>query len=174
MYIQKHPFATDEQLAEHFGVSVATIRLDRQKLAIPEARERIRRLAETSHDALRSLDQQEITGELKELRLNEYAVSELTIEAQHVFHRYQIARGHVLFAQVNSLATAMVDADIAVTAKSELRFANPAYLGETVHARVEVVARRKHVLRCFAVAHVEKKIILKGQIWMIAGPVWNA
>lgn len=38
--LQKDPFLTDWQLAERLGVSVATIRLDRMALDIPELRER--------------------------------------------------------------------------------------------------------------------------------------
>lgn len=33
--IEENPFITDEQLAEKFGVSVQTIRLDRVALSIP-------------------------------------------------------------------------------------------------------------------------------------------
>ena len=36
--VNQQPFLTDEELAEQFGVSVQTIRLDRLELSIPEMR----------------------------------------------------------------------------------------------------------------------------------------
>lgn len=40
--IEENPFINDEELAEEFSVSVATIRLDRLALGIPELRMRIK------------------------------------------------------------------------------------------------------------------------------------
>ena len=40
--IEDNPFINDEELAEELSVSVATIRLDRMALGIPEMRIRIR------------------------------------------------------------------------------------------------------------------------------------
>lgn len=45
-FLQENPFATDEDLAELFQVSIQTIRLDRLELGIPELRERIKSVAE--------------------------------------------------------------------------------------------------------------------------------
>ncbi len=43
--LRKDPFLTDWQLAEALEVSVATIRLDRMALNIPELRERAKTIA---------------------------------------------------------------------------------------------------------------------------------
>jgi acyl-coenzyme A thioesterase PaaI-like protein len=169
-YLAENPFATDEQLAERFQVSVATIRLDRAALSIPEARERIRRLAEQRHDPVRALEQKEVIGEITELELNRCAASVLRIGPEHVFARTGIARGHVLFAQANSLATAVMDADAAVTAKAELRFYRPVRLGEELHARVDVVARRGRVAKCKALVTVSGVPVVEGVIWVVAWP----
>ena len=42
--IEEDPFVNDEELAEEFSVSVATIRLDRMALGIPEMRIRIKQI----------------------------------------------------------------------------------------------------------------------------------
>ena len=44
-YIKKNPLATDAMLADHFGVSINTIRLDRGRLGIKEFKERLKQKA---------------------------------------------------------------------------------------------------------------------------------
>jgi acyl-coenzyme A thioesterase PaaI-like protein len=168
--LTENPFATDEQLAESFGVSVATIRLDRQALNIPEVRERIRRVATDRQDAVRALDERDVVGRIVELELNRFGVSELPITSVHVFARNGIVRGHVLFAQVNSLAIAVMDEDSAVTAKSELRFYRPVRLGETLRARVDVTARHGGIMKCRAHTEVDGETVLDGWIWVARAP----
>ena len=170
-YLTENPFATDEQLAEKFGVSVATIRLDRAGLHIPEARERIRRLAAGGHDAVRSLETQEVVGELVELQLNRYAISVLNVLPIHVFARTEIMRGHFLFAQVNSLAIAVMDTDVALTAKSQLRFYRPVKLGETVTARADVIANRADIVKCRVYAESDEDVVLDGAVWVVTNLV---
>ncbi|WAH39225.1 transcription factor FapR [Alicyclobacillus dauci] len=168
--LEQNPFATDEQLAERFGVSVATIRLDRSALHIPEVRERIRRVASDRQDDVRSLDEQELIGRLVKLELNRYAESELAVVSSHVFRRTNIVRGHVLFAQINSLAIALMDADVAVTAKTELRFYRPVHLGDSVRARVDVIGEHGDVVRCRAISQVDSEIAVQGIIWVHKDP----
>lgn len=151
-------------------MSIATIRLDRSALHIPEVRERIRRVASDRQDDLRSLDEQELVGRLVKLELNRYAESELTIQDGHVFRRTNIVRGHVLFAQINSLATALMDADIALTAKTELRFYRPVRLGEVVRARVDVIGEHGDVVRCRAISHVNSDVAVEGIVWVQKDP----
>lgn len=165
-YLADNPFAIDEQLAEHFSVSVPTIRLDRTALNIPEARERIRRMATGQHDAVRALDKREVIGDIINLQLNSYAESVLRVEPVHVFSRTGIVRGHVLFAQINSLATAVMDADVAVTARSNLKFHRPVRLDEVLHARVELVGMRASVARCIVETKSGSDTVLDGVIWV--------
>lgn len=166
-YLTDNPFATDEQLAERFGVSIATIRLDRAVLQIPEARERIRRVAAGHHDDVRAMAQEEVLGQIVELQLNRYAVSTLEIQPAHVFERTGIVRGHILFGQLNSLAVAVTDADVVLTAKTELRFHRSVALSELVVGRVDVVARRFGVTKCRAVSTCDGDTVCDGTIWVV-------
>lgn len=136
--LQEQPFLTDEELAGLFDVSIQTIRLDRLELGIPELRERIKMVAEQKLDTVKSLDINEVIGEILEIQLNSHAFSMLEIKQEHVFTKTQIARGHYIFAQANSLAVAVLDAEVALTASARIRYIRPVRLGEKLIAKAEV------------------------------------
>lgn len=136
--LKENPFATDEELAERFQVSIQTIRLDRLAMGIPELRERIKHVAEKSLDPVRSLGIDEVIGEVIDLQLDSHAISVLEIREEHVFAKTHIARGHYLFAQANSLAVAVINAEVVLTATARLRFVRPVKLGEKVVAKAVV------------------------------------
>ncbi|GAB1529222.1 MULTISPECIES: transcription factor FapR [Bacillales] len=140
-YLADNPFATDEDLAELFHVSIQTIRLDRLELGIPELRERIKTVAEKSLDPVKSLGIDEIIGEMVDLQLDSQAISVLEIKEEHVFSKTQIARGHYIFAQANSLAVAVINADVALTATARIRFVRPVRTGEKLVAKAVVRSR---------------------------------
>jgi acyl-coenzyme A thioesterase PaaI-like protein len=138
--IQENPFITDEELAEKFQVSVQTIRLDRLELSIPELRERIKNVAEKSFkEKVRSLPIEEVIGEIIHLELDNNAISIFDVKKEHVFKRNKIARGHHLFAQANSLAVAVINDELALTAKANIRFKRQVKENERVVAKAKVV-----------------------------------
>ncbi|OEH91226.1 transcription factor FapR [Bacillus solimangrovi] len=133
------PFITDEELAQKFSVSVQTIRLDRMELSIPELRERIKHVAKQQLDEeVKALPIDEVIGEIVDLELDVRALSILDIRSEHVFSRNNIARGHHLFAQANSLAVAVIDGDLALTAKANIHFTRQVKLSERVVAKASV------------------------------------
>lgn len=124
--IRQNPFITDEELAEKYHVSVQTIRLDRLELSIPELRERIKNVAEKRFaNEVRALPIEEVVGEVIDIELDRSAISIFDVKKEHVFKRNAIARGHHLFAQANSLAVAVIDDELALTAKATIRFCGP-------------------------------------------------
>ncbi|MFK2824961.1 transcription factor FapR [Bacillus sp. B190/17] len=138
--IADNPFVTDEELAEHFQVSVQTIRLDRMELSIPELRERIKHVAEKKlTDEVRSLPIEEVIGDVIDIELDKSAISIFDVKKDHVFVRNGIARGHHLFAQANSLAVAVINDELALTAKANIRFTRSVREGERVVAKARVV-----------------------------------
>jgi acyl-coenzyme A thioesterase PaaI-like protein len=138
--IKENPFITDEDLADKFTVSVQTIRLDRLELSIPELRERIKTVAETRFDnEVRSLPIEEIIGEIIDIELDHNAISIFDVKEEHVFKRNQIARGHHLFAQANSLAVAVINDELALTAKANIQFKRLVKEHERVIAKARVV-----------------------------------
>ncbi|MEH7011982.1 transcription factor FapR [Neobacillus niacini] len=138
--IKENPFITDEDLAEKFQVSVQTIRLDRLELSIPELRERIKYVAEKKfEDEVRSLPLEEVIGEIIDIDLDQSAISILDVREEHVFVRNKIARGHHVFAQANSLAVAVINDELALTAKANIQFKRSVKQGERVIAKAKVL-----------------------------------
>ena len=148
--INDNPFVTDDELSTKFDVSVQTIRLDRMELGIPELRERIKHVAvKTFGDEVKSLPIDEVIGEIIDIELDERAISIFDVKPEHVFQRNQIARGHHLFAQANSLAVAVMNDELALTVKSELQFLRPVTAGQRVVAKAQVVDRNPEKNRAY-------------------------
>ena len=164
--LSRHPFFTDEELAERFKVSVSTIRLDRGELGIPELRERTKAVAQEAYSTLKSLDDQELIGKLLELVIGERARSELMIDESMVLAKARVARGHYLFAQANSLAIALVDAPMALTGSVELKFIRPVQLGEIVIAEGKVLKRKQSKYWVHVSVKVDSEEVLQGN-WVI-------
>lgn len=162
----KNPFSTDEELSERFKVSVSTIRLDRGELRIPELRERTRAVAQEAYSTLKSLDDQELIGELLELVIGERACSRLIIDESMVLTKARVARGHYLFAQANSLAIALVDAKVALTGSVELKFIRPVQLGEVVIAKGVVFKRKQNKYWVQISVSVDSEEVLRGN-WIL-------
>lgn len=166
--ISEMPFITDEELAKKFSVSIQTIRLDRMELAIPELRERIKTVATAQwNETVRAISIDEIIGEIIDLELDKRAISILDIKAEHVFTRNRIARGHHLFAQANSLAVAVIDDPLALTARSEIRFTRQVNQGERVVAKAKVVGQGENKRTLVEVAsHVDNELVFSGMFEM--------
>lgn len=142
--IDELPFITDEQLATEFMVSIQTIRLDRMELGIPEMRERIKSVATDQwNETIRALQIEEVIGEIIDLDLDKRAISILDITKELVFSRNKIARGHHLFAQANSLAVAVINDELALTVKSEIKFTRQVIEGERVIAKAIVEGKNE-------------------------------
>ncbi len=141
-YVKSKPFFTDEDLAKLLNVSIQTIRLDRLELGIPELRERIKKLAETTQKKVKSISSKEISGELLDLELGKSGISLLRITDDMVFEKSKIAKGEYMFSQANSLALALIDAPIAVTGVANMKYKAPVFVGDKLIARAELKHRR--------------------------------
>lgn len=164
--IDANPFITDEALADRFGVSIQTIRLDRMELSIPELRERIKDVAQKQLDEVKALPMEEVFGEIVDLQLDERAISILDVKKEHVFSRTGIARGHYLFAQANSLAVAIIDDDLALTAKATIRFTRQVKAGERVVAKAEVQKVERDRTLVVVNSFVEQELVFSGDFLM--------
>jgi acyl-coenzyme A thioesterase PaaI-like protein len=140
--IRENPFLSDEELARVFGVSVQTIRLDRLALGIPELRERTKSVAERTYGIVKSMGSKEIVGELIDIALGERGISMLETTEEMVFERSRVVRGQYIFAQAESLAIALIDADVVLTGLANVKFKRPVTVGEKLVAKGEVIRRR--------------------------------
>lgn len=140
--IKLNPFLRDEELSELFKVSIQTIRLDRLSLNIPELRERVKTVATKNHDKVKTLSQGEIVGELIDLQLNESAISFLETDKDMVFEKTKIVKGHYIFAIVESLAMAVIDAPVAITGVANIKYTVPVFAEQRLVAKAKVTKIR--------------------------------
>ncbi len=161
--LKEDPFLTDKQLAEELQVSVATIRLDRMALDIPELRARAKNIASSVYSQLRALQGEEVIGELIDLELGKRGTSVLVVTEQMVFERNQILRGHFLFAQGNSLAVAIVNSDLALTKNSTVRFVKPVRAGDRVVAEAATSTVKGSHYTIQVTSRVQDEIVFQGE-----------
>lgn len=161
--IEEDPFKTDEELAELFNVSIQTIRLDRMELRIPEVRKRTRDLAKDAYSKVKSMLAVDVMGELVEVTLNESGKSIFEPEAGMTFEGKDVVRGHYIFAQANSLAVAIIDADVALTGFSHIKYLRPVHLGDRMVAKAKVVRSKNHRYFVRVNTYVKDDLVFKGK-----------
>jgi len=166
--LAEDPFLTDEELAEKFNVSVQTIRLDRMELKIPELRERIKAVAQENRAKVKSIAVKEIIGELVDLELGKRGISILETTEDMAFEKTKIVRGEFIFAQANSLALSVIDADVALTGVANIKYKSPVLAGQKLIAKAEVtrVRQNKHFV-CVRV-YDRKKEVFRGKFILVS------
>ncbi|EJW14483.1 transcription factor FapR [Paenibacillus alvei] len=173
--IEENPFVTDQELTRKLKVSIQTIRLDRMELGIPELRERLKLMAELSYDQVKSLPLHEVIGDIVDLQLDRSGISIFEIREEHVFSRTHIARGHHLFAQANSLAVAVINDEIALTASADIRFLRSVKLGEKCIAKAYVrsISGERSKAKVEVFSYVGEEMVFQGNfvIYRSAGTV---
>lgn len=167
-FIEENPFVTDEELARKFKVSMPTIRLDRLELGIPELRERMKQYAEKSYSQVKSLAVPEIIGELLDVEMEKTGFSLLEITGDMVFRKNEIARGHILFAQANSLAVALVDAEVALTGMAKVSFVRPVRLGEKIVAKADVAGKSGNKYTIKVTSKSDNQVVFQGEFRVFA------
>jgi acyl-coenzyme A thioesterase PaaI-like protein len=140
--LKENPFLTDEELTKIFSVSIQTVRLDRLELGIPELRERMKKVAVEVYGQVKSLSGAEIVGELVDIELDQQGISLLHTTDEMAFRKTKIIRGHHLFAQANSLAVALINADVALTGSAKVSYKRPVLSGERVIAKALVEEKK--------------------------------
>lgn len=172
-YLEEQPFATDEELAARFKVSIPTIRLDRLALGIPEVRERVLHLAQEARARMRGVTAEELVGELVELQPGRLGISFLEIRPEMLLRPGGVCRGYYLFAQANSLALATVGEEMVLTSSARVRYRRPVYEGERVIARALVKVQRGCTFLVSVHSRVGTEMVFKGQFVIIAPEVQN-
>lgn len=160
--IEKNPFITDEELATLFNVSIHTIRSDRRKTGIPEVRKRTKNVAVTMFGQARTLSAQEIIGDLLEVDLDHEGLSLLDTTQEMEIKKSAIIRGHILFAQANTLANAIIDAEVALTGEAKIKFLAPVRVGERVLAKARVMRAKGRKREVEVIMKTKKNLVFQG------------
>ena len=166
--VKSKPFLTDEELAKQLDVSVQTIRLDRLELGIPELRGRIRKMAENAQNKVKAIQSNEVVGELIDLELGRSGISLLKITEDMVFGKTQIAKGHFMFSQADSLAMAIVDAPMAVTGVANVKYKVPVHVGEKLIAKAEIVKVRGNKYFIWVKTHNETQEVFRAKFIVVS------
>jgi len=166
--IKLDPFLTDEELAESFNVSIQTIRLDRLELGIPELRERIKSVAEDNYTKVKSLQGKEIMGELVDLNLGVSGISILETDNTFAFEKTNVVKGQYIFAQAESLAIAVIDANVALIGVANIKYKNPVFAGDKLIAKAEVVRTRGNKYFVWVFIKVKQTEVFRGKFILVS------
>ena len=166
--IENDPFLNDEELADKFDVSIQTIRLDRMELKIPELRERIKAVAEQNYAKVRSIEIEEIVGEIVDLELDKRGISILETTSKMAFGKTKVIRGDIIFAQANSLAIATIDAKVALTGVANIKYKLPVIVGQTLVAKAEVTRIRGNKKFVFVRTYVKQQEVFRAKFILVS------
>ncbi|WP_027340539.1 transcription factor FapR [Halonatronum saccharophilum] len=161
--LKENPFFIDKELAEIFDVSIQTIRLDRMELGIPEVRKRIKTVAKRANDQLKSVQSEEVIGELVDINLDKAGISIMETSKELLLEKSKVVRGHHIFAQANSLAVAIIDTDVALTGSAKIRYNRPVYLGERLIAKAKVENKKGNKFCVRVETKVKGELVFSGE-----------
>lgn len=131
--IEQDPFLKDEELAEAFDVSVATIRFDRAELGIAGYRERIREVAK------RKMEEKGHPGEVLDLNLFHDGISMMKTTRSMTFGGTDIVKGQEIFAFAENLAVSVIGARAALIKVANMKYCHEVHPGEKLVAKSEVI-----------------------------------
>lgn len=163
--LRRNPLLSDEQLASLLEVSIHTIRSDRRKAGIPEVRRRGSSFADSLVAHVRTLSEQEIVGEVIDLELGVGGISLLDTTPEMGLQKSGIVRGHILFAQANSLANAVVDADVSLTGEAQVRYLYPLFAGERVTAKARVIQSGRRRQQVDVILRTKERVVFEGSFF---------
>jgi len=121
-YLNKNPFATDEELAGYFEVSINTIRLDRARLGIKELRERIKKRASENVKKIVSLSGEEIIGDIIEIIPGEKGTSVMKTQDYMSFENTDIVKGYHIYSMAESLAISVIPKKVALVGIANIKY----------------------------------------------------
>ncbi len=160
--VEKNPFISDEELASILHASIHTVRSDRRRIGIPEVRKRGKDISDSLFRRSKALSDSEIIGEVLELELDKEGLSLLDTDKMMGLQKSGIIRGHILFAQANTLANAIADTEIAITVEARVKFVAPAYVGERLIAKARVLSSVKRKKEIEVVIKSQKRLVFEG------------
>ena len=163
-YIEENPFATDEQLATYFNVSINTIRLDRARLGIKELRERIKDRASENVKKIVSLSEGEIIGDIIEIVPGERGISVMTTQDYMSFENTDVIKGYHIYSMAESLAISIIPKKVALVGIANIKYVKKITKGEVVYASAEIKKKREtNYIVWVQIYNINKEVKFKGK-----------
>ena len=131
--LQENPFLTDQDLAAQLAVSVATIRMDRAALGIPELRARMKSAVKESLSVT--------TGELLEYEANRSAIS-LLVTTPAMAETNGWISAQTLYGMAYELATQVVTEPVTWCGVSNIKYKYPVHPHERLILKLKVARVR--------------------------------
>ena len=163
-HLEENPFATDEQLAEYFNVSVNTIRLDRARLGIKELRERIKERASENVKKIVSLSKEEIIGDIIEIVPGERGLSVMETQDYMSFDNTDVIKGYHIYSMAESIAISVIPRKVALVGIANIKYAKKIIKGEIIYASAEVKKKREtNYIVWVQIYNEDKEVKFKGK-----------
>lgn len=166
--LKDEPLMSDSDLARELGVSVATIRLDRNILNVPELRERTRKMAEDASSLLTSIKKDELLGEIVELEPNRLALSVLETGREHAFRHTDLIADSCIYTQAASLAIAVIKDDLVIVGSARAHFRHYAHVGDRLMAYSKVGTHKENKYAVSVHTRVGSKEIFTARFVVVA------
>lgn len=137
-YLEIKPYATDEELAKHFKVSINTIRLDRGRLKIKEVKERLKQKALENMKHVTTISKNEFVGNMLEYKPGKSALSILNTSKEMTFKGINVVKGSIIYSFAESIALSLIPTKAALVGVASIKYVNKVYENETIYASAEV------------------------------------
>lgn len=156
--LKESPFLTDGELAENLRVSIATIRLDRTALGIPELRERVLSVAhEQSGDAHGG------NAEIMDIEEGVRGISVLHTDENMCFPGTDVVRSQYLYTMAEELVTTTAGFQSALINVANIKYKIPVGRNMKLIARSELKSVRKDSCVIWVSIYCERKEIFRAK-----------
>ena len=134
--IAESPFMTDSELAAFLNVSVATVRLDRMTLGIPEVRERVLLVAE------KHVSDSDGISEIIDIEENVRGVSVMNTNEEMCFPGTDIVKSQYIYSMAEDVAIKVTNMKAALINVANIKYKSAVNKGVKLVARCSVKSVR--------------------------------
>ncbi len=156
--LNKSPFLTDGELAEQLKVSIATIRLDRTALGIPELRERVLSVAHEQSNESHSSN-----AEIMDIEEGIRGISVLYTEDHMCFPGTDVVRSQYLYTMAEDLVTTTAGFQAALINVANIKYKVPVGRNCKLIARSELKLVRKDSCVIWVSIYCERKEVFRAK-----------
>lgn len=163
------PFLTDGELADHLRVSIATIRLDRTALGIPELRERVLNVAhEQTGEGHNSSN-----AEIMDIEEGVRGISVLYTDESMCFPGTDVIRSQYLYTMAEDLVTTTAGFRAALINVANVKYKIPVGRNQKLIARSELKSVRKDSCVIWVNIYCDRKEIFRAK-YILNGEIKTA